>query len=173
MRKSILLAATAATLAACSGEPGTAEDAENYVRETYEDDDEEITWLIVEDGEEPGQFVATFDVVTPGEDDSDETKICDVSVSGMTRSYTCQSIDPSIIRQSADSLAEDYARRDIDFVEHDFERTGDGFAFGGQAILRLQATGERASIECLGDQDGTQFTVNCDQDTARPLPANG
>ncbi|NNC73816.1 MAG: hypothetical protein HKN78_13205 [Sphingomonadaceae bacterium] len=174
MRRNLLMCAGALALANCSGgEPGTAQDAEDYVRENFEDNGDEVSWVHAEDGEEPGNFTVYADVSTPGEEGSDETKRCNVSVASMSRSQTCQSLSPSIITQAANLLVEDYQSRGIEMTEHAFERNGEGFAFGGQAILRLQASGERASVECTGTQEGTRFNIDCNQDTARPLPPSG
>lgn len=168
--KSIAAAAPIALLlAGCGmGEPVSIEEVEAKMTEDFSEDGAEVTWISVEEGEEGNDYNVWIDVVD-GEETS--TKNCDVSMTSMSSSYSCQTMTPSVIDQAAELLRGTYTERGIDLLDYEFERTGEDMAFGGDAKIQNTANGARALITCAGEQEGTQFNINCDDGTLRPVPA--
>lgn len=174
MRSAIMGACVCLPLAGLSagcgmGEPASAEHVENLMREDSREDGFEVSWVHAEPQEEEGHFLTYVDRHKPDEEGSDETWMCNVRATTMSNSWTCRTMTPSVIAQAVAMLEGQYADRDLEIAEYEIERTGDGFDFTGNIVLR-HANGDRIWVPCQGTQDGTEMEIDCSQEGARPLP---
>lgn len=158
-------------LSACGmGEPADAEHVENLMREDSVEDGYEVAWVLAEPQEEAGHFRTFVDRSKPGEEGSDETWMCNVRATTMSNSWTCQTMEPSLISQAVAMLEEQYSGRNLELAEHDIRRTGAGFDFAGHVVVREPVSGQRVQVACTGTQEGTQFEIDCPQEGAQMLP---
>ena len=80
----------ALTLAACgAGTPATVEEATAKLREGFADDEYNVTWINVMAKEEPGKFRAFIDRVKKGDPATNETKLCDATITSNSSSWNC------------------------------------------------------------------------------------
>ena len=165
---------SAGLLAGCGmGEPASAEYVENLMREDSVEDGFEVSWVHAEPQEEVGHFRTFVDRVKPDEEDSDETWMCNVRATTASRSWTCQSLTPGLIAQAVAMLEEQYTERNLEVIDYDIDRSGEGLDFAGHIMLREPRSGERARVPCTGSQEGTRFDIDCSQQGAEILPPEG
>lgn len=163
----------AGLLAGCGalGEPATADHVEELMREDAVEDGYDVSFVHAEPLEEEGSFRTVVDREKPDEEGSDETQLCNVNATTMSNSWTCQTMTPSLIAQAVAMLEENYQGRDIELLDYEIDRTGEGLDFAGEIMIREPQSGERAILPCTGSQEGTRFDLNCQQRDARFLPA--
>ena len=154
----------ALTLTACgSGTPATVEEAAEKLRKDMADDEYEVTWVNVIPKAEPGEFRAFIDRVKKGDPATNETKLCDATITSNSSSWSCQAAKPSMMTQAAEMLVKDYATRNIEVRNWHLERTGKDNEFAGYFELAEPGSGNTLKIPCKGDQKEADFDINCDQ----------
>ncbi len=162
-RHTMQLLPIAAALSSCNGTPASVADASEKLRAEFGKDGYEVTWLNVVEKNEPGTFGAIIDRISGGDPQTEETLICSVSATSNSSSWTCQTASPSIMIQAAEMLKKDYESRKITVLEYNLRRTGTGNEFAGYFVLAGPPGKETLRIPCKGNQDGTDFTIDCDQ----------
>jgi hypothetical protein len=151
-------------VAACGGgTPATVDEVKEKLSESMTDDDYTVTWVNVVEKEEPAKFQAFIDRVKKDDPETDETKICNVSMTSNSSSWSCQAAKPSMMTQAAKMLLKDYASRKIEVRDYHLERTGEGNAFTGYFELVNPNNGQSVKIPCKGDQKEAKFDIDCDQ----------
>lgn len=161
--KPLCLLPCMAAVTACGGSPASVADATEKIREAFDKDDHEVTWLNVTKMDEPGKFLAIVDRVTKGDPATEETLICNASVMSNSSSWTCQTAKPSIMIQAAEMLKKNYQSRKIAVPEYNLRRTGEGNNFAGYFVLVSPDGRQRIRIPCRGTEEGTDFNIDCDQ----------
>ena len=95
--------------------------------------------------------------------ETNETQLCNATVTSNSSSWSCNSAKPSMMTQAANRLIRDYESRKIKVSDYHLERTGKGNAFTGYIELVDPNTRKLVKVPCKGDQKETNFDIDCDQ----------
>lgn len=162
IRSIVVATCVAALVAACSGEPATADDVEEDLREDYAGQGG-IIWIAVEDRGE-GEFHATFDVGESEENERGSTYYCTINADSNSWSRNCDSVEPSVPIAIQDFLTGRFGDAGLAPTGFDMRRTDDG-DYAGEVSLRHVASGETGSTYVTCDVEVTDGRTewDCDQ----------
>ena len=162
-RIAVLIAVPAIlVVSACGGgKPKTAEEVRQTLLTELVKDNQTIPWLNVIPEKEAGKFTAIVDRREGNAPDSEETLICHVSAFESSSTRYCDPIEPSILARSAKMLADNYKSRNLVVRDLQLHRTGEGNKYGGYIVIAEPKSGQQAKVPCRGDQQGTDFSIDC------------
>ncbi len=158
--------AAAFLASACSDKPATTEEVKSKLRTEMTEDDWKVTWINAHPLKEPGKFEVIVDRRTGEGMDTEETRICNVSATQSSSSWTCTTAQPSIMAQAAALISKQYASNDV--VVHDFQlaRTNKGNDYADYFVISADGGATYMKVPCAGEQTGEKFEIDCNAEGA-------
>lgn len=153
--------AAAFVTSACSDKPATTDEVETKLRKEMTEDQWKVTWINATPLKEPGKFEVIIDRRTGAGMETEETRMCKVSATQSSSSWTCTTAQPSILAQAAALISKQYASNDV--VVHDFQlsRTDRGNDYAGYFVISADGGATYMKVPCSGEQTGEKFDIDC------------